>query len=650
MTDITENSYNAALMGGTPYYDDFDPDKKFLKVLFKPGLPLQAREVSQIQSILQSQIERFGTHTFKNGSVVLGGAITSSSGFYVRINEVLPTSTLNSMVGQKIRFTDSETSVNTDAIVVGVLGQSTLTNDNYQVLIINYLTVGKYEAGNVLNTFGLGNIGVQVSVLDENTSTTSTGPIETFITVEEGIFYVDGYFVKSSPQSVPAFRNDADSQQRVFENTNTSVGFNSDKSIVTVDTDPSLRDPSFGFFNFNAPGADRYKIDLKLENRGLTGGSNISTDAYDLVAPENFFELVRVIDGKITKSIKYPEYAELEKTLARRTFDESGNYVVTPFEIEVGSHEEIVGSADTSKYAIKLSPGKAYVSGFEYETISPTTITVDRSSDTELGRDFYSLETPSYFAIRGTLTNINNSGDGITIDGTITDAADFITSGRKVGLLDDTDAEIGTCIINGFAIDSSVSVGDQAPSTLTPARLYFTQKSLNSGKSDSAIKKIKFVNSTSDTDFEVNVDFTSSTTDSLVAKSSSKIAKLASAIQGVVDPVRFTSYKAFQVTSDANGIVNISTQNSDEDFLGQIGTESNGAVIEPLALINLGSSSTCTVLRPRSVPVINNNVSQISLDFGSAAGAKTFFVFCPMVFESILDAKPCLEISSDHLR
>ena len=56
MTDITENSYNAALMGGTPYYDDFDPDKKFLKVLFKPGLPLQAREVSQIQSILHQSL------------------------------------------------------------------------------------------------------------------------------------------------------------------------------------------------------------------------------------------------------------------------------------------------------------------------------------------------------------------------------------------------------------------------------------------------------------------------------------------------------------------------------------------------------------------------------------------------------------------
>ena len=119
MTEIYENSYNAALMGGTPYYDDFDPDKKFLKVLFKPGLPLQAREVSQIQTLLQNQIERFGNHTFKNGSVVLGGAVTASTGFFVRLNEVLPTATLNNLVGQKIRHTD-DNNLNTDGVVVGV--------------------------------------------------------------------------------------------------------------------------------------------------------------------------------------------------------------------------------------------------------------------------------------------------------------------------------------------------------------------------------------------------------------------------------------------------------------------------------------------------------------------------------------------------
>ncbi len=88
--------------------------------------------------------------------------------------------------------------------------------------------------------------------------------------------------------------------------------------------------------------------------------------------PSNFFEFVRVIDGQVTKKIKYPELAELEKTLARRTFDESGNYTVRPFEIEVGSHEEIFGVVDESKFGVKLSPGKAYVSGFEFETIAPT--------------------------------------------------------------------------------------------------------------------------------------------------------------------------------------------------------------------------------------------------------------------------------------
>ena len=42
-----------------PYYDDYDEDKKFLKMLFRPGYSVQARELTQLQSILQKQIERF---------------------------------------------------------------------------------------------------------------------------------------------------------------------------------------------------------------------------------------------------------------------------------------------------------------------------------------------------------------------------------------------------------------------------------------------------------------------------------------------------------------------------------------------------------------------------------------------------------------
>ena len=39
-----------------PYFDDFDTQSNYCKILFKPGLPVQARELSGFQSILQDQI------------------------------------------------------------------------------------------------------------------------------------------------------------------------------------------------------------------------------------------------------------------------------------------------------------------------------------------------------------------------------------------------------------------------------------------------------------------------------------------------------------------------------------------------------------------------------------------------------------------
>ena len=57
----------------SPYYDDFSEDKKFLRMLFKPGFAVPARELTQSQTLLQKQIEKFGNHIFENGSVVTGG-------------------------------------------------------------------------------------------------------------------------------------------------------------------------------------------------------------------------------------------------------------------------------------------------------------------------------------------------------------------------------------------------------------------------------------------------------------------------------------------------------------------------------------------------------------------------------------------------
>ncbi len=59
-----------------PYYDDFDKEDNFHRVLFRPGFAIQARELTQLQSIMQNQIERFGRHMFQEGSVVIPGQVT----------------------------------------------------------------------------------------------------------------------------------------------------------------------------------------------------------------------------------------------------------------------------------------------------------------------------------------------------------------------------------------------------------------------------------------------------------------------------------------------------------------------------------------------------------------------------------------------
>ena len=73
----------------SPYFDDFDKSKNYQRVLFKPGVPVQARELTTLQSILQNQIEQFGTHFFKEGAKVIPGNLTYNNDF--KCFEIEPT-------------------------------------------------------------------------------------------------------------------------------------------------------------------------------------------------------------------------------------------------------------------------------------------------------------------------------------------------------------------------------------------------------------------------------------------------------------------------------------------------------------------------------------------------------------------------------
>ena len=65
-----------------PYYDDFDKDDNFKKVLFRPGFAVQARELTQLQSTLQDQIEQHSNHIFKEGAMVIPGQLSLNLRFY----------------------------------------------------------------------------------------------------------------------------------------------------------------------------------------------------------------------------------------------------------------------------------------------------------------------------------------------------------------------------------------------------------------------------------------------------------------------------------------------------------------------------------------------------------------------------------------
>ena len=70
----------------TPYYEDFDETKNFHQVLYKPAVAVQARELTQSQTILRHQIKKFGDHVFENGSKVTGGELTLNLDYeYVKL-------------------------------------------------------------------------------------------------------------------------------------------------------------------------------------------------------------------------------------------------------------------------------------------------------------------------------------------------------------------------------------------------------------------------------------------------------------------------------------------------------------------------------------------------------------------------------------
>src|SRR6056300_278454 len=129
-----------------PYYDDFSEDKNFHRVLFRPGFAVQARELTQLQSILQNQIKQFGDHVFKDGAQVIPGEISFSNTYHFAKLSTLSTSTATDLIGTV--FTGDTNGV------VGEVINATEASDTQAATI--YIRYTKTASTGVINRFVAG--------------------------------------------------------------------------------------------------------------------------------------------------------------------------------------------------------------------------------------------------------------------------------------------------------------------------------------------------------------------------------------------------------------------------------------------------------------------------------------------------------------
>jgi len=361
-------------LNSAPYFDDYSPeklnsagipevDKDFLRILFRPGYAVQTRELNQLQSILQMQVERFGKHIFKEGSIVIGGLTTidTQTAKYLTIEtnynsyEVLVASAKNKV----ITGTVSHDGVYAKGLVTVVADAD---NTEPKTLIYKPLNGYPFETGETISVEGLGNYAtIRSATFTGNDSAThnAIGDSST-VSIDEGIFFSKGTFVINAKQTVHL--------DKYSKTPDKLAGLLSSVSIIDETVDETLLDNASGSYNYAAPGAHRLKINLTLTSKDTNYNEDVN----------KFIQLLEVRDGKLYKQISRPTYNMLAKLLARRTFDESGDYTVTPFLLNIESYKGATGSV-----LGRLSVGKAYVKGFEVETIATQDIDIPKARTTE---------------------------------------------------------------------------------------------------------------------------------------------------------------------------------------------------------------------------------------------------------------------------
>lgn len=438
----------------SPYFDDFDANKNFYKVLFKPGYPVQARELTTLQSILQNQIESFGSHVFKEGSMVIPGAVTYDNQYFsLKIQEShLGTNVslyLQELVGKRLEGQVS-------GVIAVVNNYSIPPDDNVEdiTLYIKYVSSGidfqrtafLEDENLVINENISYNNGATVINSGDTVATvvgTNPNAIGSAVGITPGVYFMRGSFVNVGVSTVIL---------DPYSNTGSyRVGLSIFEEIVNSDEDESLNDNARGFSNYASPGADRFKISTILSKKDI-----------DDLDDKDFIELIRIKNGEIRKLQDKSTYSIIKDYFAKRTYDESGDYAVTPFNVDILnslndriSNEGIYlptektdqgNTPSDDLMCVKISPGTAYVRGFDFDYAGSTIIDVDKPRDTQ------SVPTALVPFEMGNLVRINNvSGTPFVGINSAINTVDLYNQ-RRNSTVSGTGTSIGQARIYSFSL------------------------------------------------------------------------------------------------------------------------------------------------------------------------------------------------------
>ena len=365
------------------YRDDYSDSAGYHRILFNNGRAVQARELTQLQTIIQSEITRFGNNIFKEGAAVNPGGISVNSVEFVKLNtasNTLPTDT-STIIGTE--FTGG-----TSGIKATVVDVKVAVGSDPATLYVTYndgLSSGasiKFSAGEDIT-----NGSVDLTVQTTNTTLNPATGRGLSGNVAGGDFYTTGRFVYAPKQTSII--------SKYTTLLTDDLGFKIVEDIVTANDEVSLYDNSGALPNTSSPGADRYRIQLTLDIR-----SNVDSD-------ENFVYIAKIRNGIIVSDVKAESednYNTLTDVLALRTKEESGDYIVRPYTLSFDD------DSDATKLDIHVSPGTVYVDGYRANKDFNTTIIATKPRTTEtVNNEVAAFSIGNYIIIDGNkgLPNVN---------------------------------------------------------------------------------------------------------------------------------------------------------------------------------------------------------------------------------------------------